>query len=75
MLGIGFNRATPPIFKVNLLESDYVIDFLTSHKPSVVVHCAAERRPDVAAKNEKSARALNVGVSELLATLRLLFLT
>jgi S-adenosylmethionine synthetase len=69
-IGIGFSRAVHPIIKLNLLQHDEVTNFFNFHKPCIVIHCAAERRPDVAAKDEEHTRNLNIGVCRLLANLR-----
>jgi dTDP-4-dehydrorhamnose reductase len=71
-IGIGFSRAAHPILKLNLLDDEEVDKFFNIHKPAIVIHCAAERRPDVAAKNEEQTRKLNIGVCRHLANLRYL---
>ena len=35
-------------------------------QPDAVIHCAAERRPDVVSKNKGATAALNVSATELL---------
>jgi len=34
-------------------------------QPKFVIHCAAERRPDVMAKNVEAARELNIGATRI----------
>ncbi|KAI0000202.1 NAD-P-binding protein [Russula compacta] len=55
--------------KLNLLDSDSVSSFFRETKPNWVIHCAAERKPDVAEKDPEGTRKLNVDVSAHLATL------
>lgn len=66
-LGIGFNRVEPPLRKVNLLNANEITTLFDDVKPNVVVHCAAVRRPDEAAKDPDRTQALNVGTSLQLA--------
>ncbi|KAL6722133.1 hypothetical protein ACLMJK_001240 [Lecanora helva] len=67
-LGTGFTRASPPtILKVNLTEITEVSEVLDHVKPSVVVHCAANRFPDKCDANPESAKSTNVEASKLLA--------
>ena len=44
-----------------------MIRALESFLPSVLIHAAAERRPDVVEKDPDAARELNVGATSLLA--------
>ncbi|KAM0787900.1 hypothetical protein ACM66B_003949 [Microbotryomycetes sp. NB124-2] len=68
--GLAFSRANGnELVKVDLHDQDVVKELLLSFKPDVVVHCAAERRPDVAEKNPEAAEKLNVRVPEMLARL------
>ncbi|KAI0298694.1 NAD-P-binding protein [Multifurca ochricompacta] len=55
--------------KLNLLDSDAVSTFIRDAKPNWVIHCAAERKPDVAEKDPERTRKLNVDVPAHLATL------
>lgn len=66
-IGTGFSRAEPPLKTLDLLNPTLVSQFMNDVKPNVVVHCAAERRPDVAANNPDKTRALNVESTKLLA--------
>ena len=38
-------------------------------QPNVIVHCAAERRPDVVDKNEEATIALNVKATQDICTI------
>ena len=50
-----------------MYNDEDVLQFLEKHQPHVIIHCAAERRPDVAEKNPTAAEVLNVKSVEVLA--------
>ncbi|KAL5234815.1 hypothetical protein ACI65C_002225 [Semiaphis heraclei] len=65
--GISFNRTSPGLTKLNLLDKDSVTNLLNTVCPDVIVHCAAERFPDKVESDPQAAYDLNVGVSAHLA--------
>ncbi|KAH9933734.1 NAD(P)-binding protein [Fomitopsis serialis] len=67
VLGLANSRPTGELKKLDLLDSAEVERVFMGFKPDWVIHCAAERRPDVAEKNPEGAQQLNVGVPEHLA--------
>ncbi|RDL40945.1 putative Methionine adenosyltransferase 2 subunit beta [Venustampulla echinocandica] len=68
--GTGLTRAKPPaILKLDLESETDVAKVLREVKPSVVVHCAANRFPDKCDKDPEGTRALNVAASASLARL------
>ncbi|KAI0835323.1 NAD(P)-binding protein [Hypoxylon sp. FL0890] len=69
--GTRYSRAADEssIFKVDLLKDDQVAAVLDKVKPQVVVHCAANRFPDVCDKDPRAARAINVEATKMLASL------
>ncbi|KAI1414379.1 NAD(P)-binding protein [Hypoxylon sp. FL1857] len=78
--GTGYSRADGlSILKVDLLKDDEVsamldefkpsADSLSHSRPQVVVHCAANRFPDICDKDPRAARAINVGATRMLASL------
>ncbi|KIM47045.1 hypothetical protein M413DRAFT_16545 [Hebeloma cylindrosporum] len=69
VVGLGNSRATGKIRKVDLTKSDEVDVFFDKFKPNWVIHCAAERRPDVAEKDPEAAQRLNAQVPGHLAAL------
>ncbi|KAI9138189.1 hypothetical protein BKA69DRAFT_1127583 [Paraphysoderma sedebokerense] len=71
VVGLGFSRAHGSLKKLDLLDPEAVTKFFETEKPNVIVHCAAERRPDVAAKDPDGALKLNVATTEHLANLAL----
>lgn len=66
-VGCGFRRARPKLEQVNLLDSEAVHHLIHDFQPHVIVHCAAERRPDVVESQPDAASQLNVGASGNLA--------
>lgn len=66
-VGTGLSRAEPPLVKLDLLDPSSIIKLMQSFKPNVVIHCAAERRPDRAAENPVLTKALNVTSTKILA--------
>ncbi|EIN08271.1 NAD dependent epimerase/dehydratase [Punctularia strigosozonata HHB-11173 SS5] len=69
VLGLAFTNAKPGLQKLDLQDREEVERVFTEFKPDWVIHCAAERRPDVAQKNPDGTRNLNVNVSGHLAQL------
>uniref|UniRef100_A0A8C8WJK7 Methionine adenosyltransferase 2 subunit beta n=1 Tax=Panthera leo TaxID=9689 RepID=A0A8C8WJK7_PANLE len=65
--GCGFRRARPKFEQVNLLDSEAVHHIIHDFQPHVIVHCAAERRPDVVENQPDAASQLNVDASGNLA--------
>ncbi|KAH9074188.1 NAD-P-binding protein [Lactarius deliciosus] len=57
------------LHKLDLLDSAAVSTFFRDAKPNWVIHCAAERKPDVAEKDPEGTRKLNVDVPAHLAVL------
>ena len=52
---------------MDITSKDEVTQALTSFSPDVVIHAAAERRPDVVEKDPEAARLLNVDATAFLA--------
>ncbi|KAF9114839.1 hypothetical protein BGX27_009676 [Mortierella sp. AM989] len=69
VIGAAYSRANGDLKKLNLEDSAAVEAFIDQGKYDVVVHCAAERRPDVVEKDPNGAKNLNVQVPGLLADL------
>ena len=68
-LGLAFSRVGGELVKVDLRRREDVEKVLNEFKPHVVVHAAAERRPDVVTKQPEQARSLNVDATEQLTQL------
>ena len=69
VLGLGFDRAGQGLTKVNLTDTSEIVNFLVAERPDLVIHAAAERRPEVCKYNPKAAEALNVHSTGWLAEL------
>ncbi|XP_078267775.1 methionine adenosyltransferase 2 subunit beta isoform X3 [Rhinoraja longicauda] len=67
VVGCAYRRARPRFETVNLLDPGAVRRIIQDVKPQVIVHCAAERRPDVVENRPDYARQLNVSSSGCLA--------
>jgi S-adenosylmethionine synthetase len=67
--GLAHSRPTDELSALDLTDEAEVEELILSFKPDWVIHCAAERRPDVAAKNPNATRWLNGVVPGHLATL------
>ncbi|XP_074958218.1 methionine adenosyltransferase 2 subunit beta isoform X2 [Phalacrocorax aristotelis] len=66
-VGCGYRRAQPRFEQINLLDSIAVHDIINDFQPHVIVHCAAERRPDIVESQPDAASQLNVAASGNLA--------
>ncbi|GAA5800524.1 hypothetical protein EDC94DRAFT_628140 [Helicostylum pulchrum] len=60
VVGTAFSRAKDGLLKLDLTDSIAVENFIEAQQPDVVVHCAAERRPDVAEQDHDGVLRLNV---------------
>ncbi|KLO19305.1 NAD(P)-binding protein [Schizopora paradoxa] len=69
VLGLARSRPTAELQSLDLLDVDATTKAFQEFKPDWVVHCAAERRPDVADKDPEGAQKLNGDLPGLLAQL------
>ncbi|GAA5825433.1 hypothetical protein JCM10212_001609 [Sporobolomyces blumeae] len=67
--GTAFSRASDRLVKLDLNDHEAVRCLLEDFKPQIVVHCAAERRPDAVEASPEAARRLNVQSTSYLASL------
>jgi len=65
--GLAFSRAQPPLERLDLTNEAEVASYFDREVPEVVVHLAAERRPDIVDKDARRARSLNVDATRNLA--------
>jgi len=65
--GTGYSRATGRIHKCDLLDPDQWANLCDKIEPQLVIHCAAERRPQALQKNEAYATKINADVSQAIA--------
>ncbi|KAJ1817969.1 hypothetical protein IWW57_001746 [Coemansia sp. S610] len=67
-IGTALSRAQPPkLVRLDLTDATAVERFLASERPQAIIHCAAEKRPDVAEKNQSATEQLNAVVPGRLA--------
>ncbi|KAF8187004.1 hypothetical protein K438DRAFT_1723090 [Mycena galopus ATCC 62051] len=69
VLSLAHSRSGDGLTKLDLLNEPEVEKVFRDFKPNWVIHCAAERRPDVAEKDPEGARKLNADVPGHLARL------
>lgn len=67
--GLAFSRAKGDLIKVDLTDKTATEEVFKSFKPSVVINCAAERRPDVVERDPSKYEHINVTVPLTLAEL------
>lgn len=67
VIATGFSRATGTVHKLDLTSEQAVAEFVRRELPHIIVHCAAERRPDVSEQRPEAALALNLDASQALA--------
>ncbi|KAI0828652.1 NAD-P-binding protein [Trametes gibbosa] len=69
VLGLAHSRTKDGLRNLDLTDESSTEETLTVFKPDWVIHCAAERRPDIAEKDPDAARVINVSVPGNLAKL------
>ena len=69
VIGLGFSRVNAPLLKLNLRDKDDLTAFMKKENPDYIIHCAAERRPDVSEADPAASEQLNVEVTENIAKL------
>uniref|UniRef100_A0A3B4AKV6 Methionine adenosyltransferase 2 subunit beta n=1 Tax=Periophthalmus magnuspinnatus TaxID=409849 RepID=A0A3B4AKV6_9GOBI len=67
VIAAGFSRALPGTLRCDLTCEEQVHRMVQQQKPDVIVHCAAERRPDIVERASDSALNLNVHATAVLA--------
>ncbi|GAA5858796.1 hypothetical protein JCM5353_000209 [Sporobolomyces roseus] len=67
--GTAFSRSGDGLTKLDLNDFEGTKAFLEDYTPDVVVHCAAERKPDQCEKFPEDSRRLNVDSTRNLAKL------
>lgn len=69
MLTTGLSRVQPPkTIKVDLTNEEDIDKLLSETKPTIVIHCAAERSPDKCANDPAGTKQLNITTSGTLAS-------
>lgn len=68
VLGLAHSRATGALKKVNLLDFEETKRVVKEFKPHVLIHSAAERRPDIVENDEETSMKLNVEATKALVS-------
>ncbi|XP_035220405.1 methionine adenosyltransferase 2 subunit beta-like, partial [Stegodyphus dumicola] len=69
VLGLAFSRARDKLIKVDLNNLDEVKEIIQKFKPTVIIHCAAQRSVEKVEKDYEESKRLNVACSKNLADL------
>lgn len=69
VIKLAFSRAANGYTKLDLMDKSAVEAFFDENKVDAVMHCAAERRPDVAEADPEKAERINAAVPAHLAEL------
>ncbi len=67
VIGTAFTRARTPLTRLDLTDTAAVSEYVKTVTPDIIVHTAAERRPDVSQKDPEKTTALNVTATGILA--------
>ncbi|MDH7483528.1 MAG: SDR family oxidoreductase [Spirochaetales bacterium] len=65
--GIAYNRAKEPLLRLDLTDEGKVYEALGRYRPEVVLHLAAERRPEAVDAAPDRSYMLNVAATQYLA--------
>lgn len=60
ILGLAFSRASGELKAVDLTDKAAVMQVVQEFQPSIIIHSAAERRPDVVENQPENTRQINV---------------
>ncbi|KAJ2702812.1 hypothetical protein FB645_004121 [Coemansia sp. IMI 203386] len=66
-IGLSLTRTRAGLQTLDLTDEPAVREFFAREKPQAMIHCAAERRPNVAGDDPQGTRLLNVHVPGILA--------
>ncbi|XP_060065836.1 methionine adenosyltransferase 2 subunit beta-like [Ylistrum balloti] len=69
VLGLAFSRAHGDLRKVDITSSEELTKVFDDFKPQVVIHSAAERKPDVVEKQPDATRRLNIDATRKICEL------
>ena len=67
LTGVALSRATEGLVRLDLRRTGEIEALVEDLRPDIIVHSAAERRPDVCEKDPEGTRALNVEATAALA--------
>lgn len=64
VLGLAFSRASGNLRKVDITSSEELTKVFDEFKPQIVIHSAAERKPDAVEKQPEATRRLNIDATK-----------
>ena len=64
VVGLGLSRCGEQFKKIDLTDDIRVQEIIHEHQPTVIIHCAAERRVDVVENEVYKTQALNIRATE-----------
>lgn len=59
VIGLAYSRAKDGLVKLDLTNENDVNEFMRKEKPNFLIHCAAERHPDIVNNKEDISRNIN----------------
>lgn len=65
--GTAFSRAGDTLDKLDLCDNAAVRAYVSDLRPDIIIHAAAERRPDVSEKDPDATERLNIGATRTMA--------
>ncbi len=68
-VGTAFSRANQELHRLDLTDLEAVSDFIGKTRPELVVHAAAERKPDVCSEKPEQTANLNIEATKHLGVL------
>ncbi|XP_076071391.1 methionine adenosyltransferase 2 subunit beta-like isoform X2 [Mytilus galloprovincialis] len=66
VLGLAFSRCTGKLRKCDITKDEEVKTVMKEFNPSVVIHSAAERKPDAVEKKPEATQQLNVSATKVI---------
>ena len=66
-IGTAYSRARDGLAQLDLMDKAAVETFFAAQRPKIIIHAAAERRPDVSEKAPEQTQELNVTATQTLA--------
>ncbi len=71
ILGTSFSRYNEELLSLDLTDFDLVRKCVEKFQPDIIIHCAAERSPDICEKQPEKTKKINVNATQNLAQLGL----
>lgn len=71
IVGTSFRRKQNDLISLDLTDQNAVKDLFANHKPNFIIHCAAEKSPDICQNDAIKTQKINVDVTHHLAELSL----